>query len=90
VINPQDAGAYSDRGLAYSEMNEYSKALSDCTKAIAINPQLARAYGCRGVVYILTGNKQKALQDLQISAALFQKQGEGAKYEWVMQLIQKL
>jgi tetratricopeptide (TPR) repeat protein len=39
-----DAEAYNNRGLAYSDKGQYDQAISDFTKALEIKPRFAAAY----------------------------------------------
>jgi len=41
-INPQNAMAYCNRGLAYVNVGKYELAINDYDSAIKINPQLAK------------------------------------------------
>ncbi len=50
-LNPQDAAAYYNRGIAYDDLGEYQKAIDDYTKAIELAPQDASAYYYRGIAY---------------------------------------
>ena len=41
-INPKDADAYYNRGIAKGDLKDYYGAISDYTKAIEINPNDSR------------------------------------------------
>jgi tetratricopeptide (TPR) repeat protein len=41
-LDPNDATAYTNRGLAYESKGEVDRAIADYTKAIEINPGLCR------------------------------------------------
>lgn len=57
-INPQDAGAYNNRGLAFDNLGEHRKAIEDFNRAIEIAPQEAMIYSNRGIAYYnLGGNR---------------------------------
>ena len=43
-INPQDAKAYNERGIAKNALKDYLGAIADFTKAIEINPRDAYIY----------------------------------------------
>ncbi|MDR2905967.1 MAG: tetratricopeptide repeat protein [Helicobacteraceae bacterium] len=62
-IDPNSAGAYGGRGLAYRELGDYNKAIADCAKAIKIDPNNAFAYINRGVSYADLGDYNKAIAD---------------------------
>ena len=63
AINPKDAAAYNDRGIAYGEKGENNKAIEDFTKAIELNPKDAAAYNNRAIAYRKQGEVKKAEAD---------------------------
>ena len=42
--NPQDSGAYCNRGIAKKNLKDYQGAIADYNKALEINPQDVAAY----------------------------------------------
>ena len=48
-INPKNAAAYSNRGLALNELKRVEEAITSYDKAIAIKPDFAEAYSNRGI-----------------------------------------
>jgi tetratricopeptide (TPR) repeat protein len=60
---PDHAGAYFNRGNAYSYLGIYQKAIDDYTMAIKYRPDDAGAYFNRGHVYDVTGNSELAKRD---------------------------
>jgi Flp pilus assembly protein TadD len=50
-LNPKDADAFIDRGVAYANLKQFEKAIQDYNQAIELNPKDARAFNNRGVVY---------------------------------------
>jgi len=62
-LNPQDAYAYSNRGVIYDKLGNTQQAINDYNRAIELNPQLAYAYYNRGVTYGEIGNYQQAIID---------------------------
>jgi tetratricopeptide (TPR) repeat protein len=62
-IDPNYAGAYSNRGLVYFTKKEYDRAIADFTKAIAISPSYAGAYSNRGRVYAAQKDHDRAIAD---------------------------
>lgn len=70
-INSQDAKAYNNRGLAYSELKEYKKAIEDFDKAIEINPQFEAAYNNRGVAYAGLKDYKKAFEDFDKAIEIY-------------------
>jgi tetratricopeptide (TPR) repeat protein len=63
TINPQDAEAYSNRGVTKYESGDKAGAIADFTQAITINPQFAEAYGNRGFAKYESGDKAGAIKD---------------------------
>ncbi|WP_088241245.1 tetratricopeptide repeat protein [Calothrix rhizosoleniae] len=57
------ASAYSNRCLAYLQLQDYQNAVSDCTQAIKISPDNTEAYLNRGLAYSRQGNYQAAIAD---------------------------
>ena len=49
-INPQDADAYYNRGIAKYDLGDYQGAIVDYSKAIEINPENEFVYSLRGFV----------------------------------------
>ena len=50
-----NAGAYVERGNAYSGKGQYDQAIADYSKALEINPRYAMAYNNRGVACLFLG-----------------------------------
>lgn len=69
-LNPADAEAYYNRGLAYESVKQPARALADYSKALDIDPGMAEAYNNRGKLYGVLGQYQPALQDLSKAIAL--------------------
>jgi tetratricopeptide (TPR) repeat protein len=55
--------AYLNRGKAFADLDNYSKAIEDYNKAIEINPDIAATFNNRGTVYTKLGDYLKALSD---------------------------
>jgi|GEM_PF-4248833 len=62
-LDPNNAVAYSNRGIAKGTKNDTDGAIADFTSAIKINPKLAMAYRCRGVARKLNGDLDGAIAD---------------------------
>jgi len=62
-IQSNFANAYSNRCLAYLQLQDYQNAVSDCTQAIKISPKNTEAYLNRGLAYLMQGNYQAAIAD---------------------------
>ena len=63
-VYAETAEEYFKSGYAYYNQGDFSKAISDCTKAIEINPNLADAYNNRGVAYYGEKEYDKAWADV--------------------------
>ena len=50
-LNPNNAAAYNNRGIAHDDKGEVDKAIKDYNKAIKLNPNCVYAYNNRGVAY---------------------------------------
>ena len=70
TINPQDASAYYNRGVAKSDLGDKQGAIADYSQAIAINPQDANAYHNRGFAKSDLADKQGAIADFNQSIAI--------------------
>ena len=62
-LNPRDAQAYNNRGVAYSSKGEVSRAIEDYSKVMELNPGFAVAYNNRGVAYNSKGEVNLAIED---------------------------
>lgn len=64
------AFSYSDRCLAYLQLQDYHSAIADCTKAINFAPKNAEAYLNRGLAHYRQGNYTSAYADNKQAIAL--------------------
>ena len=64
-LNPQDAKAYNNRGIAYYYLDHLERAIEDYDKAIRLNPEDAEAYYNWGFAYKLQGKKAEAIADFE-------------------------
>ena len=62
-LSPELALAYSNRGLAYSELNQVERAIKDYDRAIEINNEYALAYYNRGNAYSELNQVERAIKD---------------------------
>jgi len=62
-LNPECAGAYTNRGLAYTYSGLLDRAIADLTEAIRLDPTSAIAYSDRGNAYAFKGELDKAIAD---------------------------
>ena len=63
-LEPNNAIAYHQRGLAYYNIGYYQKALKDFNKTIELNPQHLDAHGNRSLVKLELKDYQGALDDI--------------------------
>jgi len=60
ALNPDNAVAYYERGVAYCEKVDYNQAIADFTEAIRLKPDFVLAYIGRGRLYIRKGDDDLA------------------------------
>ncbi len=65
AIDPNDAEAYNNRGFAYAELGEFTKAIADYDRAIDIDPDDAFAYYYRAFMHAALDNTFKARADMR-------------------------
>jgi Tfp pilus assembly protein PilF len=90
IAQQSTANDFFERALEEYKKGDFTKAIADYTKALAINSEYAAAYSNRGILYATTGNGQQSKQDLRTAAQLFRHQGRMTDYEKAMQLLQRL
>ena len=69
-LNPRDAEAYNNRGIAYHRKREVDQAIKDYSKVMELNPGLAIAYNNRGVAHNSKGKVDGAIEDYNIAIGL--------------------
>jgi protein O-mannosyl-transferase len=62
--------AYNNRGMAFSEIGKFDKAIADFDRAVAINPEYAKAYYNRGLAYDKLGELDHAISDYRKTISL--------------------
>jgi len=62
-LDPNYAGAYAQRGVAYSVIGQQQRAIEDYNHAIRLNPNNIMAYTGRGMAYKVSGQHQRAIED---------------------------
>ncbi|MCA9884732.1 MAG: tetratricopeptide repeat protein, partial [Anaerolineae bacterium] len=69
-LRPDWGEAYTNRGIAYRHLKDYSRAKEDLDYAISLDPNNAKAHNCRGLVNRRLGNYIEALSDYDKSIQL--------------------
>ena len=77
-MDPRNARAYLDRGMAYERMGNVEQALADYDRAIELLPEDAKAYYIRGLTFQRQGRYREAKQDLTFAAELGYRQARDA------------
>ncbi len=72
-IDPEDAGAFTGRGLAYRVRGDLRRAISDYDEAIRLNPKSGRAFVGRGDVFSNKGDFGRATADYNEAVRLNSK-----------------
>ena len=75
--HPDDAGAYKQRGRAYSGTGDYDRAIADFDQAIKLARDDAPSYGMRGAAYWLVGDFDRAIADANESIRLAPRDAAG-------------
>jgi tetratricopeptide (TPR) repeat protein len=63
LLDPKDAIAFNNRGLAYRDKREFDRAIADCNEAIRLDPTYAKAVFGRGTAYRRRGDPDRAIID---------------------------
>jgi tetratricopeptide (TPR) repeat protein len=69
-LDPEDATAYSNRGLAYADSHDYARAIQDYDRAIELDPEDAAAYYNASCAYALMQDPAQACEWLEKAIAL--------------------
>jgi Flp pilus assembly protein TadD len=69
-LDPTNARAYLNRGIAYERIDNMQQAITDYSKAIELVPKDAKAYYIRGMLLWRLRNGTEAINDLRTSAEL--------------------
>ena len=69
-LNPNGAGAYNYRGVAYADLKQHERSIEDFNKSIELNPKNADAYNNRGVAYCFLGHYERAIEDFNTAMKL--------------------
>ena len=69
-LDPQNASAYTNRGIVKSHLRRYEAAIADLDQALTLDPQDTRAYTNRGVAKGCLRQDEAALADLDQALTL--------------------
>jgi Flp pilus assembly protein TadD len=69
-LQPDDAIAYNQRGIAYKNIGQYQRAIEDYNEAIHLKSDLAEAYYNRGTAYFYLSKYNKAREDFNEAVRL--------------------
>ncbi len=72
-LNPQNANAYNNRGLAKHALEKHQEAIADYNKAIELNPKDAVAYNNRGFTNYALGEHKAVIADFSKAIELDSK-----------------
>ena len=89
-LNPDDAVAYSNRGIAKSELGQYEAAFTDYDAAIRLNPDSAEAYYNRGNAKAVLDQREAAQQDFTTARDLVRGAGNDSLVALAEQRLQAL
>jgi len=72
-LNPNDAVAYYNRGMAHNNKGDYNQAIADFSQAIRLNPNDAATYYNRGNAYNNKGYYDQAVADYDLAISALDK-----------------
>jgi tetratricopeptide (TPR) repeat protein len=75
-LQPKNASAYNNRGMAKLDLEDYHGAIADFTKAIQINTKYAKAYCNRGSAKMELKDYKNAILDFDKAISLNPKYGK--------------
>jgi tetratricopeptide (TPR) repeat protein len=70
ALNPGDARAYLNRGMAFERLDNIEQAIADYTRALELSPRDAKIHYIRGITFWRQGQPQEALKDIRLAAEL--------------------
>jgi tetratricopeptide (TPR) repeat protein len=70
ALNPGDARAFLNRGMAFERLNNIEQAIADYSRALELSPKDAKVHYIRGLAYWRQGKTEEALPDLRLAAEL--------------------
>lgn len=79
MLDPHYATAFHNRGALWYDLNEYDKAIKDCTEAIKLQPKDASVYVSRGLARSCKREYERAIEDYAEAVRLDPKNASGFK-----------
>ena len=70
ALNPGDARAYLNRGMAFERLDNIEQAIADYTRALELSPRDAKIHFIRGITSWRQGRTEEALKDIRVAAEL--------------------
>ena len=89
-LDPSGAGAYTNRGIAKTQLGCYEEAIADFDQAIRLNPKLAEAFFNRGLAKSNLDLKKEAQADLNVALDLARKLGNANLAATAKQALRRL
>jgi tetratricopeptide (TPR) repeat protein len=70
ALNPGDARAHLNRGMAFERLDNVEQAIADYTRALELSPRDAKIHYIRGITFWKQGRTEEALKDIRLAAEL--------------------
>ena len=70
ALNPGDARAYLNRGMAFERLDNIEQAIADYNRALELSPRDAKIHYIRGITCWRKGQAEEALKDIRLAAEL--------------------
>ena len=70
ALNPGDARAYLNRGMAFERLDNIEQAIADFTRALQLSPRNAKIRYIRGITFWRQGRTEEAMKDIRVAAEL--------------------
>lgn len=78
------AETYSNRGGAYIQKQDYTRAIADLDEAIRIDPEVGFFYGNRGIAFFMKGDRARAAVDFDEQVRLAPDAARSYSYRGIM------
>ena len=74
ALNPGDARAYLNRGMAFERLDNIEQAIADYNRALELSPRDAKIHYIRGITYWRKDQAVEGLRDIRLAAELGYRQ----------------